>query len=153
MGQLTNTMRTTALGLAILGPPCLAQSDWNVRRVVSLQYPALAAQARIEGRVEVQVLLHEDGSVRTVSLVSGNAILSKAACENVTRWRFGRAANEASATKESSAVVVYLFKLTGACDTNRCPTTFTFDFPNSALVESAAPWWQPDAAEKPPLKP
>ena len=128
--------------LALIGQGLTAQPSWQAHKVVSLEYPALAAQARIEGVIEVDCAISDDGSVRTAQPRGGNEILAKAARENVLKWRFYRTGTDAVAGNQT-ALVVYTFKLTVTCSKNHCPTTFTFEFPNLALVETEVPGWQP----------
>jgi protein TonB len=51
-------------------------------------YPAMAKQLKVEGVVEVQVVITEEGKVETATPVSGNPILTKAALETVKQWKF-----------------------------------------------------------------
>jgi len=51
-------------------------------------YPAMARQLKVEGMVEVQVVIGEEGKVEDASAVSGNPILTKAAIETVKQWKF-----------------------------------------------------------------
>jgi len=51
-------------------------------------YPPLARQARIAGTVELNVALRPDGSVDSVSLISGHPMLSPAAVESARQTRF-----------------------------------------------------------------
>jgi periplasmic protein TonB len=52
-------------------------------------YPALARQAGVEGRVTLRVRVGRDGMARDLSVVrSENPMLDAAALEAVARWRF-----------------------------------------------------------------
>jgi len=51
-------------------------------------YPSTARQLRLEGMVEVQAYIKEDGSVERVENVSGNPVLLRAAQDAVKRWKF-----------------------------------------------------------------
>jgi TonB family protein len=51
-------------------------------------YPPLALQARITGTVELNVTIRRDGSIESVTVVSGHPILSEAALDSArhTEW-------------------------------------------------------------------
>jgi protein TonB len=55
---------------------------------VAPDYPAVAKQLRIEGAVELEATVAEDGSVDDVNIVSGNPILTKAAAMALKKWKF-----------------------------------------------------------------
>ncbi len=60
------------------------------RRIVSVApvYPAIAQQARVEGTVEIEALIGEDGKVRNAKVISGKAMLTDAALTAVRQWVF-----------------------------------------------------------------
>jgi TonB family protein len=51
-------------------------------------YPELAKRMRIEGAVKVEATVSSEGKVTAVKTLSGNRMLSPAAEEAVSRWRF-----------------------------------------------------------------
>lgn len=51
-------------------------------------YPQIAIVAHIEGKVELDCIIDEDGHVRSVTVLEGNAILAPAAVEAVRQWRY-----------------------------------------------------------------
>jgi TonB family protein len=55
-------------------------------RKVPLQYPPLAKSAGITGEVHLLVVIGTDGTVKDVSVISGNPILAKAAMDAVRQW-------------------------------------------------------------------
>jgi protein TonB len=55
---------------------------------VQPDYPALARQLKIEGTVELEVLVTETGEVAKVGIVSGNPVLTAPAAQAVKRWKF-----------------------------------------------------------------
>jgi TonB family protein len=100
-------------------------------------YPALARQAKTEGKVEVQVQTGPDGKVISAVAVSGPGILRQAAAENAKTWRF--------APRRSEVTVVYEFRIDGKAETNdpyyrygkivfRLPNSVEVDFPPLILV-------------------
>jgi len=52
------------------------------------EYPAVAKQLRIEGSVELEATVAEDGTVEEVTIVSGNPVLTKPAAAALKKWKF-----------------------------------------------------------------
>ena len=52
------------------------------------EYPAMAKQMHIQGKVEVDVTIESDGSVTEVKVLSGNALLTPAVIGAVKKWKF-----------------------------------------------------------------
>ena len=55
---------------------------------VEPDYPEAARQGQIQGTVELQVGIGQDGTVQQVTAVSGPPVLARAAIEAVKQWRF-----------------------------------------------------------------
>jgi periplasmic protein TonB len=55
---------------------------------VTPEYSAIAKQLKIQGAVELDAVIAEDGSVEKVDIVSGNPVLTKPAAEALKKWRF-----------------------------------------------------------------
>ena len=55
---------------------------------VQPEYPAMAKQLKIEGAVELEALVSENGTVEKVNIVSGNPILTRPASDAVKKWKF-----------------------------------------------------------------
>jgi periplasmic protein TonB len=60
----------------------------RVLRRVQPPYPVIAKQARIEGSVQVQIDISEDGAVTNVALLSGHPLLRDAALRAAKQWQF-----------------------------------------------------------------
>ena len=60
----------------------------RVLRRVQPPYPVIAKQARIEGSVQVQIDISEDGAVTNVTLLSGHPLLRDAALRAAKQWQF-----------------------------------------------------------------
>lgn len=60
------------------------------RRLVTVTpvYPPIAQAARIEGTVEVEALIGEDGKVRNARVIAGRDVLNDAALTAVRQWKF-----------------------------------------------------------------
>jgi protein TonB len=52
------------------------------------EYPAMAKQMRLSGRVELEATIDLEGNVEKVQVVSGNPLLSSAAVAAVKKWKF-----------------------------------------------------------------
>jgi TonB family protein len=57
-------------------------------KIVRPNYPALARQTKIEGRVSLNCIIGFDGSVEEVKVKKGNALLIQAATDAVSQWKF-----------------------------------------------------------------
>jgi protein TonB len=55
---------------------------------VQPDYPPMARQLKIQGAVEVEATLSENGQVESVTIVSGNPVLTKPVVEAVKKWKF-----------------------------------------------------------------
>ncbi len=55
---------------------------------VTPEYPAMAKQMRLAGRVELEAVIDVDGSVEKAQVISGHALLSSAAVAAMKRWKF-----------------------------------------------------------------
>ena len=52
------------------------------------EYPAIAKQLKVEGAVELEALIAENGKVEKVSIVSGNPMLTRPAADALKQWKF-----------------------------------------------------------------
>ena len=62
-------------------------NNYLIRRVEP-QYPESARRQNIQGPVTLSAVVDEDGSVRSVTVLSGDSALAPAALEAVRQWRF-----------------------------------------------------------------
>lgn len=51
-------------------------------------YPSIARQLKVQGTVELNVTVKENGSVAKVDIVSGNPMLTVAAADALKLWKF-----------------------------------------------------------------
>jgi TonB family protein len=77
---------------------------------VQPDYPTHARQLKIEGLVELQVLIAEGGTVEKVDIVSGNPILTRPAVDAIRRWKFTPFTEDGKAVKAAAPISV-AFKL------------------------------------------
>jgi TonB family protein len=60
----------------------------HLNRKIDPVYPPIAAAARIEGEVQISVLIEANGSIASERVLSGPAMLQQAALEAVKKWQF-----------------------------------------------------------------
>ena len=51
-------------------------------------YSAVARQMKIAGRVEIEIVVDEQGAVRATKVVTGNPLLTQSAVAAVEKWKF-----------------------------------------------------------------
>ncbi len=73
-------------------------------------YPQIAKQLKVEGEVQVQVVIGEEGKVEGATAVSGNPILTKAAVDTVKDWKFTPFKNNGKNVK-ARTVLSFVFKM------------------------------------------
>ncbi len=57
-------------------------------KIVQPDYPALARQAKIQGRVSLKCVVGIDGSVEEIEVKKGHPLLIQSATEAVSKWKF-----------------------------------------------------------------
>jgi protein TonB len=96
-------------GAAVVPHKASAQdspSDAGKRKVrvrVTPDYPPLAKQMNVTGKVKIEVTVAADGHVVSTKVVGGSPLLVNAALEAVKKWHFEPAA------KESTEIVEFAF--------------------------------------------
>ncbi|MGA2271137.1 MAG: energy transducer TonB [Bryobacteraceae bacterium] len=60
----------------------------NIASKVAPEYPAVAKQLRIQGSVELEATVAENGTVESVAIVSGNVVLTRSAAAALKKWKF-----------------------------------------------------------------
>jgi TonB family protein len=66
----------------------LAEANSALASKTAPEYPALGRQLKIEGKVELEAVVAENGTVEKVNIMSGNPVLTKPAAEAVKHWKF-----------------------------------------------------------------
>lgn len=99
---------TAMIGAAEGAPKKVTQGEalGAVVTKVSPEYPALAKQLKIAGSVELDVLIAENGSVETVTPISGNPVLTKPAAEAVKKWKFKPFQQDGAPVKAQAALKI-----------------------------------------------
>jgi protein TonB len=77
---------------------------------VQQDYPPAARQLKIQGDVELNVVIGEAGSVEKVDIVSGNPMLTRPAADALRKWKF-TPFTEGGKTVKASAPLTVSFKL------------------------------------------
>jgi protein TonB len=91
----------TAVLFAQDAPKKVSKADGlnNATTKVQPEYPVMAKQLKIEGQVELEALVGENGVVEKVDIVSGNPILTKPAVDAIKKWKFAPFTADGKATK------------------------------------------------------
>jgi TonB family protein len=134
-------LNTSRWGVLLLAAVALNASNRDVpfaTRVVSMEYPRLAAGARITGTAVLRVGIDSTGKVVIANGLSGHPILVKGAEENIKLWRFspGRSSGEKAVSEFD---FTYVFKLTDGSDTSRPCSALTYEYPDKVTIVSEAP--------------
>lgn len=90
-------------GIAVLAPgqsEATAETEMvrKVRSRVAPQYPDLARKMNLTGTVKIDVVVGEDGTVKTARVAGGHPVLANAALDAVRKWKFERSSGETSGT-------------------------------------------------------
>ena len=76
---------------------------------VWMHYPPIARSARVQGDVTLKVAIDKGGKVQKADVVSGSALLSKYAAEDIKTWQFDTALRGEPET--ATVVVTYRFRI------------------------------------------
>jgi protein TonB len=110
----------TAFTMAILtGLPANAQDAVHVSQAEAVkaakekfepEYPAMAKQLHLEGAVQLEAHIGENGTVEEVKPLTGNAVLMNAAVAAIKKWKFTPFTSDGKAVK-AVADLSFRFKL------------------------------------------
>lgn len=85
---LTCALRTDSLPPTFRNQPQLPTLEPCVAHLVSPNYPQIARQTWIQGKVTASVLVYRDGTASVAKEGKGHPLLLGAAQENLKTWRF-----------------------------------------------------------------
>jgi TonB family protein len=101
--------RVLAMGLALIlggsaavAPKVAAQENSTdtakrkVRTRVNPEYPALARQMNVTGKVKIEATIAADGHVISTRIVGGSPLLVASCTEAVKKWRFENGPKEST---------------------------------------------------------
>jgi protein TonB len=77
---------------------------------VQPDYPPIAKQLKVEGVVELEALVGENGKVEKVTIVSGNAMLTHAGADALKQWKFTPFTEDGKPVK-ALAPITFAFKM------------------------------------------
>ena len=95
-----NSRRATVWPLAILAICSIGFAQGELKKVsraealaavqskVQPEYPPMAKQLKVQGEVELEAVVAEDGTVEKVNIVSGNPVLTRPASDAIKKWKF-----------------------------------------------------------------
>jgi TonB family protein len=116
-------------------------------KVMSIEYPRLAAAARMTGTVLLRVHVDKAGIVSGVHAISGPNLLVYAALDNIKLWRFVPAGARGPAV-ETEFEWQYVFELKGEADNAHWSSEMAYEYPNKVTVTSKALLLQPEGAAR-----
>jgi TonB family protein len=105
-----------AAGTSFAQDPAISDTAENKVVMTDLSkplYPPLARQTRIAGDVRLEIKVRQDGSIDSVSVVSGHPLLQRAALDSAEHSRFRCIQCTGSIT---SQMFVYTFKIANGGD-------------------------------------
>jgi protein TonB len=96
MGATADTKALAGIGNTPVNVPKAAQTlkvsqgvmEGLVIKRVQPRYPPQALQMRIQGSVQLQATITKDGDIKNLKVVSGDAVLARAAQEAVKQWKY-----------------------------------------------------------------
>lgn len=109
--------------------------------VEAVEYPRLAEQAQLSGKIQVVLELNDDGTVNRVLKSSGHGLLVDYSTRALKKWRFH--GNCISRNASSNVVEVNGdFQLRDVPRTSS-KVAFVYIYPNRFVVISDPPHWNP----------
>lgn len=121
-------MRLMIIGItAFMSTLAANGQDCGPSYIVAPRYPLLAFQARVSGRVQIEVKVRNDGVVGALSHFEGDKIFRPASEEAARAWKFQAAS---SPDRKCTLVMVYRIMPKGAS-----PQDLTARFEPPLLVE------------------
>jgi TonB family protein len=97
LSAVSTSIETAPGGLLSAAPNNLPQatitvsqglSGGTIEHLVDPVYPRVALERRVEGQVLLQAVVAEDGTVRDVKVLKGDPLLTSAAIQAVSKWRY-----------------------------------------------------------------
>ena len=118
---MKNDWKIMAAALLVLAAciPAKAEDPMKVSRAEAMSaatskpsppYPIIAKQLKVEGEVQVQIVIGEEGKVEGATAVTGNPILTKAALDTVKDWKFTPFKSDGKNVK-AQTVLSFMFKM------------------------------------------
>src|SRR5207253_6712631 len=101
--------------LPIMNPPSIVRRSEGVIRGNAISrpvpaYPMLARTAHVEGDVQMEITIDENGDVATARVISGHPLLQQASLNAAREWKFNKTALDGRPVKVQG-VLTFRFKL------------------------------------------
>ena len=77
---------------------------------VQPEYPPIAKQLKIQGEVELEAVVNENGAVEKVNILSGNPVLTRPAMDALKKWKFKPFVSDGKAVT-TTVPVTFVFKM------------------------------------------
>jgi protein TonB len=93
MRQLLRQLLLVLYAFLVLS--CVVLAEDGGRRIikkVAPVYPQMAKQYQVSGAVKLEVTVAADGSVRSAKVIAGHPMLTSAAVDAVSHWRYEQGA-------------------------------------------------------------
>lgn len=72
----------------------------KVKSKVVPEYPQIARQMHLQGKVKIEVIISADGRVISTKVIGGHPVLAQSAVEAIKKWRFETAPKDSTETIE-----------------------------------------------------
>lgn len=106
----------------------------RVARIVGLEYPRQAHMASVQGEVQFLLQIGEDGTVKSVEILSGNSLLAGPSVESLKKWRFTPCKGSG---KECKYPISIEFVLKGGpVNISQTKKEFEFELPGRIIVRA-----------------
>jgi protein TonB len=80
----------------------------RIAKRVPPEYPPIARQSLVQGKVRLRVTIGRDGKVKAISVISGHPLLIKASIDAVAQWEYKPLLiNEKAVETETIITVIY----------------------------------------------
>jgi len=103
---LAGVLSAKALLPSLSAPVSQGVSGGRLLHRVPPVYPNQAKTLRLEGKVVLNAMVTEDGSVRDLKVVAGNATLAQAALEAVKQWRYQPYSLDGKPVKRETTITI-----------------------------------------------
>src|ERR1700686_952481 len=108
--KLILTVRALALFSSAARPAQSGSTDESKRKIktkVAPTYPELAKRMSVGGKVKIEVVITQDGHVRSTRVVGGHPLLVQACQDAVKEWKF------VPGSEETTQIVEFTFTNSG----------------------------------------
>ena len=120
-----------------VGPARASTPEPCVIHLSSLNYPPLARQSRIQGKVTASVLVYRDGTASVAKEGAGQPLLLGTAQENLKTWRFKP--NDSTVPIQLEVEYDFVLDPQNPMDDFNVASTVTWDLPRHVRVSAPFP--------------